>query len=234
MPGPQTMTHPAGIDVSKMRFPMERDWSALPKAEQTRLGLMAATAAEIYEKGYRAASLADILKRAHATKGALYHHFKDKRALALAAMDHFLHTDLDELWLDPFRQTDDPLTTLRELISFMHTSGAMDDGLKHGCPMVNLTEEMSAKDDGFRELLDGIAREWRGAMEAALRRGQKVGKVRKDIDPEGIAMLFFAVRHGVLSLAKTTKDNEMLAKCAGAFFDYLESLRPPGSTIANE
>ncbi len=229
-----TPAHPGGIDASQMCFPMERDWSALPKAEQTRLGLMAATAAEIYRKGYQGASLTDILKRAHATKGALYHHFRCKRALALAAMDHFLHTDLDELWLEPFRHTNDPLTTLRELISFMHTSGALDDGLKHGCPMVNLNEEMSGKDEGFRKLLSTIAREWRGAMADALRRGQKVGNVRTDIDPEGLAMLFFAVRHGVLSQAKTEKDNAMLGKCADAFFDYLESLRPAKAARVSE
>ena len=60
---------------------MAHDWSDRPKAEQTRIGLMAAAAAEIYEKGYHAAALSDILTRAGATKGGLYHHFADKRAL---------------------------------------------------------------------------------------------------------------------------------------------------------
>ena len=35
----------------------------------------------------------DILARAGASKGGLYHHFPDKRSLALASMDFFLHSD---------------------------------------------------------------------------------------------------------------------------------------------
>ncbi len=191
------------------------------------MGLMAAAAAEIYEKGFHGASLSDILKKAGATKGALYHHFEDKHALGLEAMGHFLQTDMGEIWLEPFRKSDDPLTTLINLIGFMHTSGAMDAGMKHGCPLVNLTEEMSVKDEGFRKMLAARSLEWREVIEEALRRGQAAGNVRVDIDPEGVSMMILAVRHGVLSQAKTMNNWAMLEKCASAFFDYLNSLRPP-------
>lgn len=215
-----------GLSPDEVRFPMAHDWSDRPKAEQTRLGLMAAAAAEIYEKGYHAAALSDILARAGATKGGLYHHFADKRSLALASMDHFLRTDLEQMWVGPFRTTDDPMSVLQQLITFLHTSGALEDGLKHGCPMVNLSEEMAVKDELFRELIDRLNTEWREAMVGALRRGQESGKVRKDINPEAVATFCLAVRHGVLSQAKIAKDMGVTAQCATAFFDYLETLRP--------
>lgn len=223
----QAVPHPGGLTPEDVRFPMAHDWSDRPKAEQTRLGLMAAAAAEIYEKGYHGAALSEILSRAGATKGGLYHHFADKRSLALASMDHFLHTDLEQMWVGPFRTTDDPMTVLQQLITFLHTSGAMEDGLKHGCPMVNLSEEMAAKDETFRELIDHLNNEWREAMVGALRRGQQSGKVREDIDVESVAAFCLAVRHGVLSQAKIAGDLTTTARCAAAFFDYLETLRPP-------
>lgn len=221
--------HPGGLTLEDMIFPRPVDTSEMPRAEKTRTSLMEAAAAEIYEKGYNGAALSDILERAGATKGALYHHFADKHALGLSAMDYFLHKDLDVIWLDPFRTTDDPLSTLINLIGFMHTCGAMEIGLKQGCPLVNLTEEMSVKDEGFRELVAGMNEEWRTVMATALRRGQAVGTVRKDIDPDGVSMLCLAVRHGVLSQAKMAGDPELLGKCAVTYFEYLNSLRPASS-----
>jgi len=205
---------------------MAHDWSDRPKAEQTKLGLMEAAAAEIYEKGYHGAALSDILARAHSTKGGLYHHFPDKRALAVSAMDFFFHSDMEELWIGPFRATDDPMTVLQQLINFLHTSGALEDGLQHGCPLVNLSEEMAMKDEAFRELIDQVNSEWRKVMADALRRGQESGKVRKDIDPDAVATLCLAVRHGVMSQARIAKDMNVTVRCATAFFDYLDSLRP--------
>lgn len=224
--------HPLKLDPATIKFPRDRDWSEKPRAEQTRLSLMKAAAAEIYEKGYHAAALSDILERAGATKGALYHHFADKKALALAAMEHFIGLDLWEFWLEPFRTSDDPATTLRNLIIFLNASGVIDDGLKHGCPVVNLTEEMGLKDEDFRALIDKLNTEWRQVLVDSLERGKAAGNVRPDLDSEGAAMLIIAIRHGVLSHKKTSSDPDIMAKLAGAFFEYLESLRPEGSPSA--
>jgi len=218
--------HPSGLEPDAVRFPMVHDWSDRPKAEQTRLGLMAAAMAEIYEKGYTAAALTDILARAHATKGALYHHFPDKRSLAVGAMDYFFNTDLETLWIQPFRETDDPMTVLQQLITFLHTSGAIDKGLKNGCPLVNLSEEMAGKDEAFRILIDRTNQEWRDVLADALRRGQASSKVREDIDPDAVATFCLAVRHGVMSQAKIANDRNVTVRCATAFFDYLDTLRP--------
>ena len=218
--------HPLKLDPATIKFPRDRDWSQKPRAEQTRLGLMKAAAAEIYEKGYHAAALSDILHRAGATKGALYHHFADKKALALAAMDYFIRLDLWEFWLEPFRQSDDPVMTLRNLIIFLNTTGVIDKGLKHGCPIVNLTEELGVQDEDFRTLIEHVNQEWREVLGAALRRGQEAGNVRANVDCEGTAMLILAIRHGVISTKKTSSDPDAMAKLAGAFFNYLDSLRP--------
>jgi len=217
-----------GLAVEDIVFPRPRDWSGLPRAEKTRMTLMYAAASEIYEKGFQAAALSDILHKAGTTKGALYHHFTDKHALGLLAMEHFIDTDMNEIWLNPFTQTDDPLSVLINLIGFMQTCGALDKGMKYGCPLVNLTEEMSTRDEAFRALVAKQNLKWRKAMEAALIRGQAAGNVRKDIDPEGVTVLIMAVRHGVMSQAKTEKDPSIMEKCAMTFFAYLNSLRPSG------
>lgn len=51
------------------------------EAEQTKQDLLDAALAEFSEKGYQAARLQDIAKRAGATRGAIYHHFENKADL---------------------------------------------------------------------------------------------------------------------------------------------------------
>ncbi|GAB18878.1 putative TetR family transcriptional regulator [Gordonia effusa NBRC 100432] len=53
----------------------------------TRTALMRAAADAIEATGYDAASVASIIDRADVTKGALYHHFPSKAALARALVD---------------------------------------------------------------------------------------------------------------------------------------------------
>lgn len=228
-PFPDVVQHPGGLTPQDMRFPRPVDLEQFPRSERTRMSLMEATAHEVYEKGYQAASLADILDRAGATKGALYHHFPDKRSLVIAAMHHFFATDYKEVWVDPIAQSDDPISTLKAIIGFMHSSGAMEGGLKHGCPLINLTEEMAQRDEEFRTLIEEFNSLWRNELIAALKRAQTAGNLREDVDAEGVALLITAVRHGVMSQAKVARDLTLPGKCARTFFAYLDSLRPQGA-----
>ncbi|MFF4604373.1 ScbR family autoregulator-binding transcription factor [Streptomyces sp. NPDC001339] len=61
------------------------------RAIQTRRTVLEAAAAVFGEYGYERASLAEILKRAGVTKGALYFHFPSKEALALAVINEQTH-----------------------------------------------------------------------------------------------------------------------------------------------
>ncbi|OBJ50941.1 TetR/AcrR family transcriptional regulator [Mycobacterium sp. 1423905.2] len=55
-------------------------------AQQTREALLAAAAAAFARDGFAATSITDIAAAARVTKGAVYHHFPDKRALFEAVL----------------------------------------------------------------------------------------------------------------------------------------------------
>jgi AcrR family transcriptional regulator len=59
----------------------ERQGSKAAQAEATRAALIAIARTEFAKRGYEAVSLDDILKRTGLTKGAIYHHFGDKKGL---------------------------------------------------------------------------------------------------------------------------------------------------------
>ncbi|MEV6056134.1 ScbR family autoregulator-binding transcription factor [Streptomyces sp. NPDC052107] len=63
------------------------------RAVRTRRAVLEAAAAVFAERGYAAATIAEILNRAGVTKGALYFHFDSKAALARGVLQEQLTTE---------------------------------------------------------------------------------------------------------------------------------------------
>lgn len=57
------------------------------RSSSTRAALISAARIDLVARGYAGTSTPEIAKRAQVTRGALYHHFADKKALFLAVVD---------------------------------------------------------------------------------------------------------------------------------------------------
>jgi AcrR family transcriptional regulator len=88
-----------GVDVVKSR--------RLEYAEQTRAALIAAAAAAFAEHGFIAASIAQIAADARVTKGAVYHHFADKKDLFEAVMHQYNEAAQEKVYDAVSRHPDD-------------------------------------------------------------------------------------------------------------------------------
>lgn len=196
------------------------------RGEHTRQLLIDAAFEEIYQNGYRAASLSDILAAAGATKGALYHHFPDKHALGLSAISENVDRHIKEQWLDPLAVSTDPITTISEIFQG-YASRAFGTGAPAGCPLNNLSQEMSSIDEAFRVYLEGIYERWRTGLCNALRRGQETGTVDAHIDPAATAALIVALHQGIAGSLKATRDPAVARTCLAGVSAYLNHLRNP-------
>ncbi len=195
------------------------------KSEQTRGKILMAAFDEIYQRGYQAASLNNILKNTDTTKGALYHHFKNKQQLGFAVVDEVIYETLKANWIDPLINSDDPISTIQQILL---ESGEMmtQEDIRLGCPLNNLAQEMSPIDEGFRKRITAIYKEWQDVMEAACERGKEAGKFDKAVNSSEVSLLFIATLEGCLGFAKSTQSLETLLSCGHGLIDRLESLRP--------
>ncbi|MEY2838559.1 MAG: hypothetical protein RJB60_858 [Pseudomonadota bacterium] len=73
-------------------------------AEATRAALIQAAVKRFISQGHGGTSLDDIAADIGSTKGAVYHHFKDKRALFQAAYEHQSQALIEALVQDPRTQ----------------------------------------------------------------------------------------------------------------------------------
>lgn len=191
----------------------------------TREKLLGAAFAEIYRRGFQAASLDAILAKAGVTKGALYHHFPDKAALGYAVVTEVVKGLLLERWLGLLdRQPGDRVTALQRVLR--HRAANLEaDEIELGCPLNNLAQEMSPLDERFRQLIDGVFEAWRKGFAQALQRGQAEGTVRRDVDPRKVAAFLVAAAEGSYGLAKGASSRAMLRSNLETLASFLDSLR---------
>ena len=196
--------------------------------DATRIALLEAAFEEIHVRGFRGASLDNILARTGVTKGALYHHFPNKTALGYAVVDEVIVPHASQLWARLEDRDADPIDTLLT-IGRESLCSHNDEQIALGCPVNNLVHEMAPLDEGFRQRLNQTLVGWRDAIEAALKRGQAAGVVNPAVDAAEAAAFLVAGYEGSLGLAKSARSTALLETCLAGMATYLEMLRHPAA-----
>jgi AcrR family transcriptional regulator len=198
--------------------------TTMADADKTRLALLDAAYEEIYRNGFQSASLNTILERTGVTKGALYHHFSSKLNLGYAVVDEIISHKLDEDWLIPMQRTGHPIDILIEAIQ-QAGQKITREKIQLGCPLNNLAQEMSPIDQGFRQRIDHLYRQWQKGIERLLIDGQQSGAVKSTLNPADAALFIIASIEGCLGIAKNAQSIDELRRCAEGLIGYLETLR---------
>jgi hypothetical protein len=95
--------------------------------------------------------------------------------------------------------------------------------------LLNLSQEMSGLDEGFRKRTARLFGDWHDAVAGALRDGQKRGLVRNDIDANETATFLIATFEGYVVLTKNSQDPRLMQSGQKRVSGHLESLRPARS-----
>ncbi|MGC9952167.1 MAG: TetR family transcriptional regulator C-terminal domain-containing protein [Bryobacteraceae bacterium] len=190
--------------------------------ERTRTLLLQAAFQEMYRSGFRSADLDAILAAAGVTKGALYHHFDNKDALGYAVVDEVIASNLHHKWVLPLRNAKNPIDALVRIIQ---SESLKREDVQRGCPLLNLSQEMSGLDEGFRRRTARVYKDWHDAMAEALREGQKRRVVRSDIDANETATFLIAAWEGYVVLGKNSQDPRMMRSGQIRVSGQIESLR---------
>jgi len=178
---------------------------------------------EMHRSGFRSADLDAILAAAGVTKGALYYHFDNKEALGYAVVDEVIASKVHQKWVQPLLKAENPIDVL---ISIFQSESLKKEDVQRGCYLLNLSQEMSGLDEGFRRRTARIYKGWHDAMAEALREGQKRRVVRRDINAKETATFLLAAWEGYAVLGKNSQDARVLESGQRSVSRHLESLRP--------
>jgi AcrR family transcriptional regulator len=174
------------------------------KGEITRQMIIARTAAVLNQRGYYASSLADIMEATGLEKGGIYHHFRNKDELALAAFDYAVELVWQRLRSSMRYQPNsaDRLVALAQAYQAM----ADDPPLPGGCPLLNTGVQASGNHPALREraraAMDTLVR----FIEKIIARGQERGEIRPLVEGPTYAPLMIGVIEGGLLFARLYDD----------------------------
>jgi TetR/AcrR family transcriptional regulator, transcriptional repressor for nem operon len=206
---------------------LQRRAARLRDPEGTRQRLLQAAFREVYRHGFQSAGIEAILAATGVTKGALYYHFESKEALGHAVIEEIVAEITNDRWLRPLRESKDK-NPIDALIGIVQAIPAKPRDVRRGCPLVNLTQEMSLLNEQFRKRLERIFKSWQEGVATALREGQDKATVRRDLVPEEAASFLIAMVEGYEVLAKNAQDAKVWNMGIKNIVSWLNSLRAPG------
>ena len=169
-----------------------------------------------------------IVERSGVTKGALYHHFGSKKALAQAMIAGPISTMVVDSFLAPLGEFANPIDGIQACLSRQLESLTAEQ-ISCGCPLNNLALELSASDDDFREQISNLYGQLRAALADALGSAKEAGQVRDDVEPADVATFLVAAGAGVAGFAKSTRDIDVARTGVRVMCTYLDGLRPVAS-----
>ncbi len=191
-------------------------------AKQTRAKILEIAAEEMHLHGFQSCNTATIIKKAAISKGALYHHFANKKVLGYAVVDELFSPQMLNMW-EPVFNSDDPVAAM--IVLFRNTLNSTDcASVARGCPMNNLAQEMSPVDEGFRRRISDAMGRWQAGLEQSFIRGQANGRVNPGINAKQTAIFLIASIEGAYGLAKNAQDVDILTACVDELINYLQTV----------
>ncbi len=199
-----------------------------PRALETREKILQAAACLFALKGYHDTKLEEVLDTAQVTKGAFFHHFRDREDLGFAVLDW--HMDRRRQRLDaieqalPLAKEADPLQRVFRRLDAVQEMVRRRERRKGGCIIGNLSTALSDCHDGFRQRLaecfDEMAQEFQPHLEAAAR---QLHPTRRP-DPSELARYIVTVIEGAIMQARAHREVKLLARQFGHLKEHLKKV----------
>lgn len=195
------------------------------KGEATRARIVAEAERLILAQGYAGTSLDDILAATKLTKGAFFHHFKNKAELARAVVERYAEDDfaLFELWsADADAATADPY---QRVIHFLAAFERFLDDLGKpfpGCVFASYTYERSQFDAELHAYIRARLRAWTQLYEKKLGALIAARKPKLKTNARQLAEMIVTIVEGGFIMGNAMNDATWLQRQSAQYRSYLK------------
>lgn len=187
------------------------------RAQATRTALTAAARELFTERGFASVGTEEIVRRADVTRGALYHHFADKRDLFRAVHEE-MEGELVTSIAGRLDAATDPLEVLKT-----GTSAFLDACLDPALARVSLLDAPSVL--GWEEWREIDMRHGLGLITAALTGAMEAGVLREQPVRPLAHLLLAAMGEAALMIANADDPHAVRNEMEASLLELLEALR---------
>ena len=195
----------------------------LTPAGGARSKLLNAAISIIRQKGYAATSVDELCAWAGVTKGAFFHHFPSKDALAVAAANHWSELSDALFAASPYHRCDDPLDRVLGYLDFRKA-------LLHGevaeftCLAGTMLQEAYLTHPDIRHACDACIGDHAAKVEADIAEAMKLYQLGTPWTAASLALHTQAVLQGAFILAKAKGNAAVVEASIDHLRRYIELL----------
>lgn len=185
--------------------------------------LLGAALGVIREQGYAGTTVDELCARAGVTKGAFFHHFKTKDALAVAAADHWSATTAALFAGAGYHRHEDPLDRVLAYLDFRKEliRGSIPD---FTCFVGTMVQEAYGASDDIREACRRSIEGHAATLEADIALAMSKYGVDEGVTAKSLALYTQATLQGAFILAKAANDPRAAIDCVAHLKRYIELL----------
>jgi TetR/AcrR family transcriptional regulator, transcriptional repressor for nem operon len=192
----------------------------------TRERLVQAARTLFWEQGYTATGIAQILKTAGVNSGSLYHFFPTKEHLLLAVLEWY-SDNLYSMVIDPVTaRVTDPIERVFGVLDGYRQQLIATEFAK-GCPIGNLSLELSDRYPDARKILARNFQNWREAIRSLL--DDAAGRLPEGTDTGPLATFVLTTMEGAVMLCRAYRDATPYHEAVTQLRDYFDRLLADGT-----
>lgn len=200
---------------------MPRDGTA------TRIRLLDTAERLIEQNGFAATSVEQIIAAAHSSKGAFFHHFESKQALATSLVSRYVDADLVLLSTGLTEADAEPDPTRRPVAFLRHYEQWAADlvSADSACLYIAVLTEQDLLDDAVLEQVDRAVLAWRHGFAGLLR--PALADRGLDIDADELADHLFATFEGGFLMCRAARSPEPMRRQLRVLRQLVEAVLVP-------
>ncbi|SHJ48806.1 transcriptional regulator, TetR family [Reichenbachiella agariperforans] len=195
------------------------------KSELTKQLIIDSAFKLFYENGVKTTSIDQIMKASKLSKGAFYHHYKNKKELGLEVIGLKIQKRVYEGMIRPLYETGHALKILESTFMNRIKSFPFYDK-QHGCPMNNLINEIGDHESAYQSALKNIIEQWKAALVDLIERGKKENEINKNVSSQAVAVYLISAFEGIRGIRKLYNNDTILEEYItglSIYFKHLES-----------
>jgi len=194
------------------------------KSELTKQNIIQEAFKLFYENGFKSTSINEIMKATQLSKGAFYHHYKNKKTLGLEVIEQKVQKRVYDGMILPLEEAGNPIEILETTFLNRIKSFPFYDK-QHGCPMNNLINEIGDYEVAYQLALQTIIENWKNSLVQLIERGKKEQLIHSHISSNAVAIYLISAFEGIRGIRKLYDNDLILDEYISGLSLYLNQLK---------
>jgi TetR/AcrR family transcriptional repressor of nem operon len=200
------------------------------KGTATREKILNTAQAMVLERGFSGMSVDSMIEALGMTKGAFFHHFKNKNELAVDLIERYAAMDLqffDECQVRADKLSNDPLQRVLIIIGLYEESFAKLTDPYPGCLLASYIYELHHFDKSIVNSINEVFLKWRSVLTHRFEKISRRYPPKGEVNYPALADEFTVIIEGAFIMSKSLHEPQIVADQLQHYKRYIELLFNP-------